>query len=218
LFWIIVLVFLAAAVGGVGAAEKSQRPAAVKLRKSRIYQGGRRRAFDIGNAARGRPTIYKNGKRITGKQLKQASMPRTPAAPRGAAAPLVYAAPAVSAPASSNGSAKTSSPGMTVDFFHGILALVNASYENPNDALRQLRCLAEGGRAWTNGLTVLHQRMADTGDMRIDPFVNEHVLRSASYAQAMVLELIEGDAALTALLNMTLAEITDRGLQVPNTK
>jgi hypothetical protein len=60
--------------------------------------------------------------------------------------------------------------------------------------------------------------MADPGDMRIDPFVADHVVRAAALGQAMVLELAEADTALTILLNMTLAEISERGLQVPNTR
>lgn len=215
--WIIIIMTLLL-LGG--AAEKSNHPAAVKVRGSRPYQGGRRRLVDLGSNLRGRPIVYVNGKRSTIDDLSsKVSIPKAakPAKPRPA--PIAYDPPAAAAaPAAAVPSAGGKSNGITVDFFEGLLMLVNAPYEGPNDALRQLRSLSEGGRQWNNGLIRLHQRMSDSGDMRIDPFVSDHVIRAAAFGQAMTLELVEADSALTALLNMTLAEITQRGLQVPNTR
>lgn len=205
------------ALAGVTYTEKANTPRAIRLRGTGGYQGARTRAINAGMALRGKPALYMNGQRVRGvEQIQQAGnvhKPRTPAKPK--AQSLAYTAPTVAAPTNGSGRAPA---GLAVDFFEAILHVANAPYEGPNDALRQLRVLTEGGRTWDGSLIRMHQRMADPGDMRIDPFVNEHVLRAAAYAQAMVLELSEADAAMTALLNMTLAEINDRGLQVPNTR
>lgn len=219
--WILITVLLLLLVGG--AAEKSNHRAAARVRGSRFYQGGRQRIIDVGAYLRGRPPVYVNGQRTNIKDLSaRMAIPRTPKPTREpTAAPIAYTPPtAPTAGPAQNGASGPASPsnGVTVDFFQGLLMLVNAPYEGPNDALRQLRSLAEGGRQWDNGLIRLHQRMADHGDMRIDPFVSDHVVRAAAFGQAMVLELVEADTAMTALLNMTLAEITERGLQVPNTR
>ncbi len=202
--------------------EKSNRPAVARLRGSRGYQGTRTRVINTGMALRGKPAVYLHGKRVRGDDAVKAAAttvqaPRTPSMQRKAAPPLAYAAPAPAAAAAAS-SPSARSNGVTVDFFEAILHVANAPYEGPNDALRQLRILTEGGRTWDQGLIRLHQRMSDAGDMRIDPFVYEHVLQAATFAKAMVLQLTEADTALTALLNMTIGEITERGLQVPNTR
>ncbi|MFI7448041.1 hypothetical protein ACIBQX_11135 [Nonomuraea sp. NPDC049714] len=220
--WLIIALVLVIAIGAV---EKSDIRPAARIRGSRAYQGGRRRAIDLGSVLRGRPPLYVNGQRTDVKDLtaQVAAMsdlkpPRQPKAKRPTIAYTPPTAPAPT-PAAANGSASApGSAGITVDFFQGVLMLINAPYEGPNDALRQLRSLAEGGRQWNGGLIGLHRRMSDPADMRIDPFVADHVVRAAALGQAMVLELVEADTAMTALLNMTLAEITERGLQVPNTK
>lgn len=216
------LILLTALVAFVGATEKSNARPFSWVRESRAYQGGRRRVVDAGSALRGRPVVYLNGQRTRVEDLPagKAAAPRAPRQERRRA--ISYAPPPITPPAATAAAASNGAPaggaGITVDFFQGLLALVNAPYEGPQDALRQLRALGEGGRQWNNGLIRLHQRMSDPGDMRIDPFVSEHVVKAAALGQAMVLELVEADAAMTALLNMTLAEITERGLQVPNTK
>lgn len=212
--WIIIIALALLLTGG--AAEKSSHPLAVKARGNRFYQGGKRRVVDLGSLMRGHPPVYVNGERVKIEDLSaKMALPKTPKA-KERPAPIAYAPPASTSPAAPNGSGTSAGP--TVDFFQGLLMLVNAPYEKPVDALRQLRSLTEGGRQWTNGLTRLHQRMADKGDMRIDPFVSDHVVRANAYFMAGVLELVESDSALTALLNMTLAEISERGLQIPNSK
>jgi hypothetical protein len=200
----------------IGTTEKSNARPFTRVRESRIYQGGRRRTIDVGRAAWGRGGRQKP---ITGLSDRPAVLtPRPPK--RDRRSPISYdpppSAPAGVPAASVNGAGGGSA--ITVDFFQGILALVNAPYEGPNDALRQLKALAEGGRQWNNGLVGLHGRMIDPGDMRIDPFVSDHVVRAAALGQAMVLELTEADAAMTSLLNMTLSQLQERGLWIPNTR
>lgn len=205
-----------------GVAEKSNHKAAVRVRDSRIYQGGRRKVIDYAGMLRGRPPLYINGERTKVEDISaKMGIPKTPKAAKPKAAAIAYTPPTAPTSASAgNGSSGGSgtSNGITVDFFQGLLMLVNAPYEGPNDALRQLRSLSEGGRQWDNGLIRMHQRMSDPGDMRIDPFVSDHVVRAAAFGQAMVLELVEADSAMTALLNMSLAELSQRGLRVPNSK
>lgn len=200
----------------IGAVEKTNTVPVQRVRNSRIYQGSRRRVVDFGSILRGRPPLYVNGVRTSIEDLAARADP-TPKPTRETRPTISYAPPAATSGAPMGPAATQASAGVTVDFFHGVLMLINAPYEGPNDALRQLRALSEGGRQWNNGLGRLHQRMADTGDMRIDPFVSDHVVRAAAFGQAMVLELIEADSAMTALLNMTLAELQERGLQIPNT-
>jgi hypothetical protein len=219
--WVIVITLLLVLSGGF--VEKSSSQRAVKIRNSRPWAGGKTRLVGVGRALQVKPITLVNGKRVELGDLRKAqekalgitktrtTKPKPP--------PLSYDAPAKVPPLVAVAEAvPTSKTGMTVDFFTAILTVANAPYEGPNDALRQLRVLGEGCRTWSDGLIRLHQRMSDPGDMRIDPMVHEHVLAAAAYAQAMGLSLTEADAGLTALLNMTLAEITERGLQVPNTR
>lgn len=219
--WLIIAVVLLLLVGA-GATEKSDAKPFARIRESRPYQGGRRRVVDAGSAIRGRPVVYVNGKRTRVEDLPAvkaaAAPPQAPRRERRQAIAYQPPAPPPAANGTSGEAGGSAGVGITVDFFQGLLALVNGPYEGPQDALRQLRALGEGGRQWNNGLIRLHQRMSDPGDMRIDPFVSEHVVKAAALGQAMVLELVEADTAMTSLLNMTLAEISERGLQVPNTK
>lgn len=199
----------------IGVAEKSGRKTPTRIRGSRVYQGGRSRVIGVGAALRGQQMSRSARKAVDELAGRPAA---TEPPPRRRASTIAYEPPAAPPPAGGAPNGAVAGAGAGVDFFQGLLLLVNAAYEGPNDALRQLRTLGEGGRQWNNGLIRLHQRMADRGDMRIDPFVSDHVVRAAALGQAMVMELVEADTALTTLLNMTLAEITERGLQVPNTK
>lgn len=212
--WIIAITLLLLLIG---ATEKSNARPFARVRKSRVYQGGRRRTIDVGRAAWGRGGRRKPAELPTLDKPPSVLTPRPPK--RDRRSPISYAPPTAT-PEEEAPSATVNGAGgnVTVDFFQGILTLVHAPYEGPNDALRQLKALSEGGRQWNNGLISMHQRMADTGDMRIDPFVSDHVVRAAALGQAMVLELVEADAAMTALLNMTLSELQERGLWIPNTK
>lgn len=217
--WLIIAVVVLVVL--VGGTEKSNARPFTWARESRVYQGGRRRLVDAGGALRGRPVVYLNGQRTRVEDLPAVKAATEPPTPRRERRPTIAYQPPPRPAAAGGADGAGAAPvagGITVDFFQGLMALVAAPYEGPQDALRQLRALGEGGRQWNNGLVGLHQRMSDPGDMRIDPFVSEHVVRAAALGQAMVLELVEADAAMTALLNMTLAEITERGMQVPNTK
>lgn len=211
--WIIIATILLVLVG---VAEKSGRKTPTRIRGSRIYQGGRSRVIGVGAALRGRQQMSRSARKAVDELAGRTAATEPP--PRRRASTIAYEPPAAPPPAGGAPNGAVAGAGAGVDFFQGLLLLINAAYENPNDALRQLRTLGEGGRQWNNGLIRLHQRMADRGDMRIDPFVSDHVVRAAALGQAMVMELVEADTALTTLLNMTLAEITERGLQVPNTK
>jgi hypothetical protein len=217
--WLILALILVIAIGAV---ERTDIGPATRIRNNRLYKGGRRAAFGLGGKLRGRTAVFFKGKRDKAKpESARPVVPlREPPPRRTRPATISYTPPPAPSPsaASADAGGQTGAGGITVDFFEGLLMLVNAPYEGPNDALRQLRSLTEGGRQWDNGLIRLHQRMTDPADMRIDPFVADHVVRAAALGQAMVLELAEADTALTTLLNMTLAEISDRGLQVPNTK
>ena len=215
--WIIALTVLLVLIA---ATEKSERKPFVRVRDSRIYQGGRRRTIDVGRAAWGRGA---NAARTSARDLPRGERASRPEIPdrerrRDRRAPIAYDPPPAAPGDAPAATVNSASGTVTVDFFQGILTLLNAPYEGPNDALRQLKALAEGGRQWNNGLVGMHQRMSDPGDMRIDPFVSDHVVRAAALGQAMVLELTEADAAMTALLNMTLAQLQERGLWIPNTK
>lgn len=215
--WIIIITLLMLLAGG--GIEKSDHRAAVRIRGSRPWQRGKHTLAEGWHNLRGRPAVHILNRRP--KSTPAAAAVPTAASPKARRQGLTYEPPAAPPAPPGNpggGGSIGSGGGVTVDFFHGLLALVNAPYEGPNDALRQLRVLGEGGRQWQNSLVSLHQRMSDSGDMRIDPFVSEHVIRAASFYMAGTLELVEADTALTALLNMTLAEITERGLQVPNTR
>lgn len=221
--WIIIGLLLVLLVGAI---EKTDIGPSARIRDNRSYRGGRQRVIDLGGYLRGKPPVYVNGKRTRIEDLAgvmglpkkpKAAPPRPPAAAKPAPRTAIAYTPPAAASAGPAAGLASEPGGVTVDFFEGVLRLVNAPYEGPKDALRQLRTLGEGGRQWNNGLVRLHQRMSDRGDMRIDPFVSEHVLRAASFGQAMVLELVESDAAMTALLNMSLAELTERGFWIPNT-
>ncbi|HEY9371016.1 hypothetical protein [Streptomyces sp.] len=216
--WIIALTVLLVLIA---ATEKSERKPFARVRDSRIYQGGRRRTIDVGRAAWGRGP--RNGRPVSRdlpRNERPASRPELPDRDRrrDRRAAIAYDPPPARPEDAPSATVSSASGNVTVDFFQGILTLISAPYEGPNDALRQLKALAEGGRQWNNGLIGMHQRMSDPGDMRIDPFVSDHVVRAAALGQAMVLELVEADAAMTALLNMTLAELTERGLWIPNAK
>lgn len=208
--WLILLVGLLTLIG---VTEKSGRATPTRVRSSRLYQGGRRRVIGIGSALRGRQPQPQS---VSAADLIAQETARTTTR-RQPRTPITYTAPPPAA-AANGASPIVAAGGVTIDFFQGLLTLVNAPYEGPNDALRQIRSLGEGARQWNNGLTRLHQRMTDTGDMRIDPFVSDHVLAANSYFLAGLLELVEADTAMTALLNMTLAQLAQRHMQIPNTK
>lgn len=212
---IIIITLLLLLLGG--GVEKSNHRAAVRIRGSRPWQSSKHTLLEGWHNLRGKPAVHILNRDPKSTPVAAAVPPM--AAPKARRQGLIYEPPAAppTPPSNPGGGGSTSAGGITVDFFHGLLMLVNAPYEGPNDALRQLRVLGEGGRQWDNGLIRLHQRMSDPADMRIDPFVSDHVVRAAAFGQAMVLELVEADMAMTALLNMTLAEINERGLQVPNT-
>lgn len=220
-----VLLFLVVAVIGGVFVEKGGTNAAVRIRHSRVYSGGRHRLAGVWQVLRGRTTVYVDAdegrpRAPEAKPRKQAERPER--AERQRRRPLPYTPPVQPAP---NGNGRgpdpdgTHQPGVpAVDFFHSILTVVNARYETPVDALRQLRILTEGSRAWSQGLIQLHQRMLDPADMNIDPFVADHIIGAAALSQAQGMRLTEADAALTSLLHMTMAELIDRGMRVPRTK
>lgn len=211
MLWILLVAILF--VGGTYA-EKSQRPVAARIRSNRIYQGGRSRVINVGKAVRGRPLVYKSAKPVE-ERREPAPPPESPRRMPRDRTPLPYTAPEPRF-AEPGGTGRPSG-GITVDFFEAILHVANAVYEGPNDALRVLRTFSEGSRSWAGGMTIFHQRMSDPGDMNIDPWVSDHVIRAVAFIQAAGLELAEADAAFARLMNMTLAELTERGLRIPKT-
>ncbi len=236
------LLVLAALVVSGAFTERSEHPSAVRIRSSRPYQVTRVRVVNAGKSVIGRPVVYRNGKATPakpspkvlserGRSTRQATPPPPPPRPQRQPRPprprgsLPYEAPDLTVfennghRASGNGSTGPQpQPGLTVDFFTAIMRVANASYEGPRDAMRILRTLHEGTTNWVTGLNTLHQRMADRGDMNIDPFVADHVIQAVAFFQAGRLALAEADASLTALMDMTVAELVDRGMRIPNTR
>lgn len=209
--WLVLVVLLLLA-GGIFT-EKSNRPTAARIWSSRAYQAGRTRVINMGKAARGKTPVVEavkpfEGRSETKPRESSTRMPRD-------RSPLPYEMPKPKF-AETSGSGRPSGT-ITVDFFEAILQVANATYEGPNDALRVLRTFGEGSRSWAGGMTIFHQRMTDSRDMNIDPWVADHVIRAVAFIQAAGLELAEADGAFTRLMNMTLTELTERGLRVPRT-
>lgn len=231
--WLL-LVLVVMVVGGAFT-ERSSHPGAARVRSTRAYQASRVRIVNAGKSVIGRPVVYRNGKatpskpkpkvlgergRPSGRTAEPPPPPRPsrqprPPRPRGS---LPYVAPDLTVSERNGSTGPRPEPGVTVDFFSAIMRVANAPYEGPRDALRILRTLHEGTTNWVTGLNTLHQRMSDTGDMNIDPWVSEHVLQAVAYFQAGRLELADADASLTALMDMTVAELVDRGMRIPNTR
>jgi hypothetical protein len=222
--WLL-LVLVVLVLGGAFT-ERSQHPRAERIRSSRPYRAGRVRIVNAGKSVIGRPVVYRNGKatppkpKVLGERNRPSGRteqppPRAPRPPRPRSLPYVKPDLTVN---ESNGSGPKTQPGLTVDFFSAIMRVAHMPYEGPNDALRILRTFHEGTNNWVSGMTMLHQRMSDPGDMNIDPYVAEHLIQATAYLQAARLSLAEADAAFTVLLNMTVAELVDRGMRIPNTR